>query len=52
MRPTINASIPARAMAVAGSPPATISGVMAAKIRGETAESGPSTSTREGPKTA
>ena len=51
MRPTISAIIPARAMAVAVSPPAS-SGTMAAKMSGETAESGPRTSTREGPKMA
>ena len=51
MRPTMIASIPASAMAVAGSS-VTISGTMAAKISGETAESGPSTSTRDGPSSA
>ena len=51
MRPTMRASIPARAMAVAGSL-ATISGTMAAKISGETAESGPSTRIRDGPSRA
>ncbi len=51
MSPTITASIPAKTMAVAGSPPAT-SGTMAARIRGEIDESGPSTSTRDGPNTA
>ena len=35
-----------------GSPPATSSGVIAAKISGEIDESGPSTSTREGPNSA
>ncbi len=49
--PTSTASMPARAIAVAGSPPAS-SGVMAARINGEIEESGPSTSTREGPNTA
>ena len=44
--------MPASAIAVAGSSPATSSGVMAAKISGETDESGPSTSTRDGPKIA
>ena len=34
------------------SSPATTSGMIAAKISGETDESGPSTSTRDGPKTA
>ena len=46
------ASIPARTIAVPGSPPATSSGVIAAKISGETDESGPSTSTRDGPNIA
>ena len=52
MSPTSTAIIPASAMAFAGSSPATSSGVMAAKISGDTDESGPSTSTRDGPKTA
>ena len=52
MRPTITASIPASAMALPGSSPATSSGVIAAKISGEIDESGPSTSTRDGPKIA
>ena len=52
MRPTSTAIIPASAIALAGSPPATSNGVIAAKIKGETDESGPSTSTRDGPKTA
>jgi hypothetical protein len=43
--------MPANAMACAGSLAAT-SGTTAAKISGETDESGPSTSTREGPKRA
>ena len=43
------ASIPARAMAVAGSSPATTSGVMAAKISGPSDESGPSTRILDGP---
>ena len=43
--------MPASAIAVPGSP-ATSSGVIAAKISGETEESGPSTSTRDGPKIA
>ena len=51
MRPTMSASIPARAMAVAGSS-VTISGTMAAKISGETAESGPSTRILDGPRSA
>ncbi len=50
--PTITASIPARAIAVPGSPPATSSGVIAARISGEIDESGPSTNTREGPNSA
>ena len=49
--PTINAIIPASAIAVVGSP-ATSSGVMAAKISGDTEESGPSTRMRDGPKHA
>ncbi len=49
--PTSTASIPARAIALAGSS-VTSSGVMAARISGEMEESGPSTSTREGPNTA
>ncbi len=52
MSPTITAIIPASAMALVGSPPATSSGVMAAKIRGDTDESGPRTRIRDGPKTA
>ena len=51
MRPTMSASIPARAMAVAGSG-TVISGMMAAKMSGETAESGPSTRIRLGPSSA
>ena len=51
MRPTSSASIPASTIAFPGSS-TTSSGVMAAKISGETDESGPSTSTRDGPKTA
>ena len=47
--PTSIASIPASAIAVAGSSPATTSGVIAAKISGDTDESGPSTRTRDGP---
>ena len=43
------AIIPASAIAVAGSSPATSSGAIAAKISGDTDESGPSTSTRDGP---
>ena len=41
--------MPASAIAVAGSLLPARSGTIAAKIRGETEESGPSTSTREGP---
>ena len=44
--------MPASAIAFAGSSPATSSGVIAAKISGEIDESGPSTSTRDGPKIA
>ena len=51
MSPTISASIPASAMARVGSPPAS-SGTIAAKIIGETEESGPSTRMRDGPKIA
>ena len=47
----MSASIPARAMAVAVSS-ATMRGVMAAKMSGETDESGPRTSTRLGPSSA
>ena len=50
--PTSTASIPASAIACAGSWPATNSGVIAAKISGEIDESGPSTRTRDGPNTA
>ena len=46
------AIMPANAIAFPGSSPATTSGVMAAKIKGDTDESGPSTSTRDGPKMA
>ena len=46
--PTKSASMPASAIATSGPPPAT-SGTIAAKISGDTEESGPSTSTREGP---
>ncbi len=49
--PTRMASIPARAIAAPESP-ATNSGTIAAKINGDTDESGPSTRTREGPKIA
>ena len=51
MSPTINASIPAKTIACPESE-ATSNGVIAAKISGETEESGPSTSTRDGPKMA
>ena len=51
MSPTISASIPASAIAVPGSLVAS-SGTIAAKISGDTEESGPSTSTRDGPKIA
>ena len=43
--------MPARVIALAGSS-VTTSGTMAARISGETDESGPSTSTFEGPKMA
>ncbi len=49
--PTRTASIPARAIALSGSP-VTSRGVMAARIKGDTDESGPSTSTLDGPNTA
>ena len=49
INPTMTAIIPASAIAVAGSLPAITSGAIAAKISGETEESGPSTSTRDGP---
>ncbi len=52
MRPTSMASMPARTTARPGSPPATSSGVIAAKISGETDESGPRTSTGDGPNKA
>ena len=52
MTPTNSAIIPASAIAVAGSSPAAMRGTMAAKINGDTDESGPSTSTRDGPKMA
>ena len=51
MSPTIKASIPASAIAVPGSLVA-MSGTIAAKISGDTEESGPSTSTRDGPRIA
>ena len=51
MMPTSNASMPASAIALPGSS-TTSSGMIAAKISGETEESGPSTSTRDGPNTA
>jgi hypothetical protein len=49
--PTITASIPASTTALPGSS-TTASGVIVARIRGDTDESGPSTSTFDGPKTA
>ena len=52
MAPTSNASIPARAIASAGSFDAPRIGTIAAKMSGDTDESGPSTSSRDGPKTA
>ena len=51
MSPTSSASMPASTIALPGSS-TTSSGVIAARISGETDESGPSTSTRDGPKTA
>ena len=51
IRPTIKASMPASAIAVFGSLVA-ISGTIAAKISGDTDESGPRTSTRDGPNSA
>ncbi len=51
MAPMRRASIPASATAVAGSPCAPRSGRIAATMSGPNAESGPSTSTRDGPKT-
>ena len=47
----MRASMPAMAIALAVSL-ATSSGVMAAKMSGETDESGPRTSTRDGPSSA
>ena len=52
MIPTSSASMPASSIAFIGSSPATSSGVRAARIIGEIDESGPSTSTRDGPKIA
>ena len=49
MRATMSAIIPASAIAVAGSSPATTSGVIAAKIRGPSDESGPRTRILLGP---
>ena len=46
------AIMPASAIALPGSSVATTSGTMAAKINGDTEESGPSTSTRDGPMSA
>ena len=51
MSPTINESIPASTTADIGSS-AMASGAMAARIMGASDESGPSTSTLDGPKTA
>ena len=50
--PTITASIEASATARAGSPPASSRGAIVAAIMGPSDESGPSTSIRDGPKTA
>ena len=47
----MSASMPAMAIALAVSF-ATTSGTMAAKMSGETDESGPRTSTRDGPRSA
>ena len=52
MIPTIRANMPASAIALPGSPPERRSGVIAARIIGDTEESGPSTRTRDGPKIA
>ena len=52
MSATITASMPASAMARCTSPPDASSGMIAAKIMGETDESGPSTRMRDGPKSA
>ena len=52
MAPMRRASIPASATAVDGSPWAPRSGRIAATMSGPSAESGPSTSTRDGPNTA
>ena len=49
--PTIRASMPASAIVVSVPPPAS-NGVIAARISGDTEESGPSTSTRDGPSSA
>ena len=51
MSPTMSESIPASTTADVGSSAMT-SGAMAARIIGDSDESGPSTSTRDGPKTA
>ena len=51
MAPTISAIIPARAIAVLGSGTRR-RGAIAAKIRGDTDESGPSTRIRDGPRNA
>jgi hypothetical protein len=50
--PTVTARNEASAIARAGSPSASISGAMVAAITGPSAESGPSTNTRDGPKAA
>src|SRR5215475_10114865 len=50
--PTRIARSEANAIALAGSPPATISGITVAAIMGPNAESGPRTNTFDGPKTA
>ncbi len=50
--PTSNASIDAKAIAVAGSPSARTRGMIVAAIMGPSEESGPSTRMRDGPNTA
>jgi hypothetical protein len=52
MTPTISASMPASMIAVDGSSPATSRGASAAKMSGDTDESGPRTRMRDGPMTA
>ena len=52
MRPTMIASSDASATALCGSPSEATSGRTVAAIIGPSAESGPNTSMRDGPKTA